>query len=230
MQIKIDLKILFFALIFFITNQFNIYVFSIIFIFFHELGHLIVAKLLKFKVNRFEIKPIGFSIGFSQVIEDYNNKFLKANVGEIKKIMLYFAGPFINLIIAAVLGVSNFNFDYKIDIIYINLILFVFNMLPIFPLDGGRIIKSFIYIFKGIEKSYIFIEKVSNVCMFILLFISSFAILYYENIAIVFAIIYIFYLRIFYSKINERKLILYRFALKELENKEEEKKLNDFCR
>ena len=89
MQIKIDLKILIFVLIFLLTSQLRIYILLMIFACLHELGHLIIGLILGFKPTIFEIKPIGFSVSFNNPVKDYNKKILKSNVLEIKKIIIY---------------------------------------------------------------------------------------------------------------------------------------------
>ena len=61
MRFKIDLKIFIFIAIFLITNQIELYAIIMIFAFIHELGHFLVAKLCKVKVNE-------FAIGFGPLI------------------------------------------------------------------------------------------------------------------------------------------------------------------
>ena len=102
MQIKVDLKILIFALIFFLTNQIKLYILLMIFAFTHEMAHLITGVCLGFKPSVLEIKPIGFSISFINPIVDYNKKILKSNILELKKIIIYIAGPLINFILGMI--------------------------------------------------------------------------------------------------------------------------------
>lgn len=142
MQIKLDMKILIFILIFFFTNQINVYLLLMIFAFFHELTHLIIGLCVGFRPSLFEIKPIGFSVSFYNKASDYNVKIKNGNLIELKKIVVYCAGPLFNLITAIFLYIVN----SKIEYVYINLIIFIFNIIPIYPLDGGRILKSLIYI------------------------------------------------------------------------------------
>ena len=138
MTIKLNLNIFLFLLLFLVTNQLEIYALVMIFALIHELAHLVTGMLMGLKPETLKIMPLGFCIEFKTNIEDYNKKILKSNILSIKKIIIAIAGPFVNIIIVL------FGILYNIDtnIIYANLLLFLFNMLPIYPLDGGRILKN----------------------------------------------------------------------------------------
>lgn len=90
-------------------------------------------------------------------------------------------------------------------IIYSNILLFLFNLIPIYPLDGGRILKELIYIYAGLEKSYYITNEISNISVIILTIASSFFILIYKNVIIVFVIAYLWTLVIINNK-NIKKI------------------------
>ena len=185
MTIKLNLNIFLFVLLFLVTNQLEIYALVMIFALIHELAHLITGVIIGLKPETLKIMPLGFCIEFKTNIEDYNKKILKSNMLSVKKIIIAFAGPFVNLIIA-LLGIV-----YKIDsnIIYANLLIFLFNMLPIYPLDGGRILKNILKMFFSNRKANDYTNIISNILVIVLTMISSILILIYKNIAILVIIV-----------------------------------------
>ena len=206
MCVKFDIKILLFFVIFYMTNQLEIYLLLMIFIFFHELCHLLIGVLLGAKATDMEIKAVGCSISFNYKIEDYNKKILKGNVIELKKILIYISGPLFNICVALGLLFSNINGKYINDIIYINFLIAIFNLIGLYPLDGGRIIKSIAYILVGEKKAYILTEKISKIFLIIVMVFSSIFILKIHNYWIIFYVLYMMYMRMRYSKLIRLKM------------------------
>ena len=60
MQIKIDLKIFLFLLIFVITRQIKIYAILMLFALIHELGHLVTGLILGLKIEEISVIQVGF--------------------------------------------------------------------------------------------------------------------------------------------------------------------------
>ena len=136
MRFRIDLKIFIFLILFYLTNQIQIYALIMCFAIVHELGHLLTGIILGFKPNKIELTPFGLSIGFKVNLKDYNKKIKRANAIEEKRIIIAMAGPVVNLLIIFIIDKLNIDIYEKIMIIYSNLLLVLFNTLPILPLDG----------------------------------------------------------------------------------------------
>ena len=177
-QISINIEIFLFIIIFIITKQINIYAIFIIFTLIHEISHALAGILLGLKLKKFEVMPFGFKITF------------KENKDKIKKLIITLAGPLMNLVIMTLAII----FGWHTNIIYSNLIIAVFNLIPIYPLDGGRILKSILNIKMNIQKTNEAINKISNITIIILTAVTSILVLYIKNIAIVVVLAYLWYI------------------------------------
>ncbi len=221
MRFRIDLKIFILIIIFILTKQIKIYAMIMLFAIIHEFGHLIAGILLGMKPEKFNIKLFGVSIDFSIRKNDYNNKIKKANYLEIKKIFIALAGPLTNILITIFLIVFNsfnINNNDRLLMIFSNIVLIIFNILPIYPLDGGRILKGVIYIFRGKYIAEKYIHNISYITLIILTMISSVAVLYLKNVAIFFAIIFLWLLQIKENMIYRNRRKIYKIISQDLQS------------
>ena len=204
MELKIDLKIILFALIFYFTGQIEIYCLCLLFALIHELGHILVARILGNKLLKFKIMPLGFSIFLQTNIEDYNKKIKKGNMYVLKNLIISIAGPITNIIIFLVTFFLPIELMIKEKIIYINAIIAIFNLIPMYPLDGSKILQNELKLFCSNKESYKYTNIVANATLIIFTIFCSVFILYAKNIAIVAILIYLWYINI---KENERQKI-----------------------
>jgi len=102
----------------------------------HELGHLFFVLIFKQKINHLSINIFGGEL-------NCNLKGLSA----LQMFLINIGGIIVNIII---LFFSKFFTPYYKNIIYYyNLLLIIFNALPIFPLDGYRLLEHFLNILKN---------------------------------------------------------------------------------
>ena len=217
MRFRIDLKIFIFLILFYLTNQIQIYALIMCFAIVHELGHLLTGIILGFKPNKIELTPFGLSIGFKVNLKDYNKKIKRANAIEEKRIIIAMAGPGVNLLIRFIIDKLNIDIYEKIMIIYSNLLLVLFNTLPILPLDGGRILKGILHIYLGKNKAEKYSCNISFGALIILTAISSIAILYFKNIAIFLGVIFLWILYLKEEKLYKNRNRLYELIKEEKE-------------
>ncbi|MDP3936924.1 MAG: site-2 protease family protein [Deltaproteobacteria bacterium] len=111
----------------------------------HELGHSLVAMQYGIKVRDITLLPIGGVAALERMPENPRHEFLVA-----------VAGPLVNLAIAAGLYVILSSFGTLVPIgslsvtegslferlMVVNVFLAAFNMLPAFPMDGGRMLRA----------------------------------------------------------------------------------------
>ena len=182
MKLRIDLKIIVVILIFLFTGQLKTYCIIMFFCFLHEFGHIITAKLFKMQIEKIEILPCGFSASFFS----YNLSGVH-KVFSMQELLVALAGPIVSLILALsfqYIDDTNFTILTKQEIVYSNILILIFNLLPLYPLDGGRILKNILNIKLRGNNTDNIINKVSSVTIILLTIVSSIAVYYFKNIAI----------------------------------------------
>lgn len=223
MSIKLDLKIFLFLFLFLLTSQLEMYLLLMLFAIIHELGHLAAGLILKFKPEEIKLTPVGLQIQFKVSDEEYKLNNVKSYT--IKKAIIALAGPLTNFIIATIMiAIAQINIGFQYTyifslIVYSNLLIAMFNLIPIYPMDGGRVVKEILSIILGKTKAYKITYMISKTVLILLTAAASIAILYIHNIAILIIIAYLWYLEIAeIRKYNRRKNI--EKLLNSIENKE----------
>lgn len=105
----------------------------------HEICHSLVGRKLGYKLNVITMMPYGASLSG-------NNSPLKPT----DEIEIALAGPLFNLlmvVVAVFLKSVNVPFGQVLDLVKdVNMSYLIFNLLPVFPLDGGRILLALLSI------------------------------------------------------------------------------------
>ena len=228
MNIKLDLKIILFILLFCFTSQVEIYVLLMLFAMIHELGHLCAGLILGFKLQEISITPFGMKIEFKTQCEEYNTKVGKGSSLAVKRAIVAIAGPLTNFAIICVMIIAmNLNTQFLINpiatiVIYSNFLIAIFNLIPIYPLDGGRIVKEILHIKFGLQKSHTYIYKISKISIIALTIVSSILILYVQNISILIILAYLWALMLVERKRYHAKERINKIILLQKENEKYE--------
>lgn len=163
--------------------------------------------------------PLGFIVSFRIDTKNYNKKIFKANSLIVKKLIVAVAGPLTNLILITIFILLDKKVIFTIPteyLIYSNILVFIFNMLPIYPLDGGRIIKNITHIFWGKIKSLKITHLISNVSVIFLSLVTIYLIIASKNIVYMFMLAYIWTLIIKENKTLKLKIKMYKILQKYL--------------
>lgn len=126
MKVKIHYSMYIFlliSLIFGFTKQLILMIFVLML---HELGHLFFLKQFKREIVSLTVFPFGGIITHSNSCNEENHQELLISSG----------GIIINIIILLISYLLNLEMLMLVDILIL-----MFNILPIYPLDGGKILK-----------------------------------------------------------------------------------------
>jgi stage IV sporulation protein FB len=125
----------------------------------HELGHACTAKAYGWRVVKVELLPFG---GVAEVDEHGNRP-------PREEAVVILAGPLMNviMIVFAFLfqGIGWWQQDFVYLFVEYNVILLLFNLLPIWPLDGGKLLQLGIGLFLPFKKAIRYSLLTSGVCL-----------------------------------------------------------------
>lgn len=181
---------LFLILLLFSKNPFSIISF-VLCVFLHELGHYFVSALLGYKLNKITFMPFGASLSGTE------NAFFSTK----HETMVALAGPLVNLILLtfclALFWCFPYFYIFLEDFYFANLITFIFNLLPVYPLDGGRVLYAFFKRKGNTKKAYKktkIVGFVISMLLFVLFVITSFySINYTLGVTSIFLIVGLFF-------------------------------------
>lgn len=113
-------------------------------IFFHELAHAFIARMEGIQVLEIVLHPFGGLARFRREPDTPRAEFRIAIAGPAASFLL--ALFFFGLMLAAnSLGEGNILSPLCFLLFLLNFLLAVFNMFPGYPLDGGRVLRSFLW-------------------------------------------------------------------------------------
>lgn len=109
----------------------------------HELGHSLVAQTFGCRVRDITLMIIGGRALLEDMPRKYWQELLVAAAGPAVSLALGLAGLYVPIVLCQAGLLSTLGRNFLIDAVgLLNLGLFAFNLLPAFPMDGGRILRA----------------------------------------------------------------------------------------
>ena len=142
------------CLIFILLGYFKLYISFFTILVIHELGHIIFSLIFKWKIKQIIFLPVGLLLKF----EDNLNKPL------FEEFIISIMGIVFQLVFITF-------FNNKQLIISSNIIL-IFNIIPIYPLDGSKILNILLNKITNFKTSYFLTLLISLITIIIILSIS----------------------------------------------------------
>lgn len=134
----------------------------------HEMGHYVFLRYYNIEVNHITLYPYGGMINSNMLINTNSKKVLIISLGGI------FIQLFLYLIIFLIYSLGFINYNLYGMFIKYNLYIILFNLIPIYPLDGFKILNSLLELvlsFKVSLKISIIFNFVFIILFFLYLFI-----------------------------------------------------------
>ena len=135
----------------------------------HEIGHSLVARFFGTHTRSIVLLPIGGVALLEQIPREPH-----------KEILIALAGPFVSAVLAALFfaGARAVQAEVSLDftditlgtclssLFVINAVLVAFNLIPAFPLDGGRVFRGFLSLVFGWERGTLWAVRIGQTLAF----------------------------------------------------------------
>ncbi len=122
----------------------------------HELGHSLASKKFGVKVNRIVLHMLGGAAEIGSLIPGPRAEIIISIMGPLVSLAIAGISYYMMLIIGNSPAVILFYY-----LMYMNTFLAIFNLLPVFPMDGGRIALAVVMLLKGPEKALKLVKPLS---------------------------------------------------------------------
>ena len=155
LRIKVSPLFIIFSFLIVFFDYFSLYCTYITILLIHEFSHYIVARSKGYLSQSIGLMPYGLVMYDKNV---YSKK---------DEISIYLAGPLVNILLAIIFIALWWyvpqSYYYTYDFVFANMVLGLYNLIPIYPLDGGRVTLAFCS-----NRGKILARKCMKICAIIL--------------------------------------------------------------
>lgn len=146
----------------------------------HEIFHMFAARVLFREKLSIVILPSGFSARWRNFQPE---KYVQCIVCAF--------GPLGNILAAVITVFIPFEFPLKAEFIKANLFIGIFNLIPLYPMDGGNVLLILLYSRVGTGKTYKIIKKLGYTIRSILFFTGIYILIFHKNPSMFIAIAFL---------------------------------------
>lgn len=156
----------------------------------HELGHILGAFIFKWHIDEIILLPFG---GIT-IFKEYLDKPLK------EEFIIAIMGPLFQIVFYLIYK-DNYIFSYY------NIVILLFNLLPIYPLDGSKLFNVFFNLILSFKYSHLCTVVLSAITLIIILFLSI------TKFHLLFLMILIFLVIELFKEMSKHKFYFNKFLL-----------------
>jgi Zn-dependent protease/CBS domain-containing protein len=161
--------------------SFTIVLFLFIFVVFHELAHSIIARHYGIKVRKIILYPIGGVSEIEEIPDNPSQEWRMAVAGPLTSLLLGVALLAVSIVISnqtfTIYTLTTFTGNFLTDLGTLNIVLGAFNLIPAFPMDGGRVFRALLaerLKYSDATRYAVYLGKVFGITMVLVGFVYNF--------------------------------------------------------
>ena len=160
---------------------FAIVLFLFIFVVFHELAHSVIARHYGIKVRKIILYPIGGVSEIEEIPDNPSQEWRMAVAGPLTSLVLGVALLGVSLVISpqafSIYSFTTITGNFLTDLATLNILLGAFNLIPAFPMDGGRVFRALLaerLKYSDATRYAVYLGKIFGIAMVLIGFVYNF--------------------------------------------------------
>lgn len=186
-----------------ITGHFKELMMLLFIVFVHEMGHAVMAHFFHWRIKQIQLLPFGGVVE----VDEHGNRPLR------EELLVTIAGPAMHVILIAVsFGLYQLTFlkPETMELFFLhNMMILAFNLLPVWPLDGGKLL----FVALSTKLSFSKAHKISLLISFSFLICTAIIFLFFAPFHLNFWLVFTFLLVSQYGEWKQRQYTHMRFLL-----------------